>query len=338
LIGLLCNNKKERTRHSDDDNDDITAVNHLPIDDDSIVTIHHGAAFDNNIWLRFVRLRELNGYDEQYLVSLDEKNVLPFIKTTELLARVTTFVDPVEYRQQPYHLNNKVEKIPSTHELCVHTKELIRNLTIGDRVTILLHLRRLMFGDVIPCELCCPLCKEMISLAVRVSNLLLQPANSLPKTEKFIEINNFSLKIRPLNGSDQEAMLLLAKDSVTSSQQYTEYIVRSCIVSSKPSIPEILSNEFIAKVSSSLEELDPQANILLNMKCPSCKQFFQTPFFAEDFIFQEMSARHVRLEHEIHCLAFYYHWDERDILSLASKRRKKYVELITRSLSGEEWV
>ena len=67
------------------------------------------------------------------------------------------------------------------------------------------------------------------------------------------------------------------------------------------------------------------------MKCPDCNELFEIPFFAEDFIFEEISARKRQLEYEIHCLAFYYHWSESDILSLPLKRRRKYVELINRS-------
>ena len=58
----------------------------------------------------------------------------------------------------------------------------------------------------------------------------------------------------------------------------------------------------------------------------------------EDFIFHEISAREQEFEQEVHWMAFNYHWSENTILSLPIKKRKRYVELINRTLSGEEGV
>jgi hypothetical protein len=41
-----------------------------------------------------------------------------------------------------------------------------------------------------------------------------------------------------------------------------------------------------------------------------------------------------RLEAEVHCLAFHYHWPEADILALPRPRRWRYLELVRRELEG----
>lgn len=186
------------------------------------------------------------------------------------------------------------------------------------------------------CEISCLSCKEIISMQVSVSNLLQPPpppsSESHSGSEHEVSIDSYALRLRLPNGKDQEAMLSLDRESNVI--KYTQHVVKSLIVSSRPALPDELSADFLAKVSSKLEELDPQSDIVLNITCPLCNYFFQAPFIVEDFIFQEIAARKQLLEEEVHWLAFYYHWNENEILSLSVGRRKRYVELINRSLSG----
>ena len=96
-----------------------------------------------------------------------------------------------------------------------------------------------------------------------------------------------------------------------------------------------ISQETIAEVSAKLEEMDPQADIVLDLSCPDCGHLFKTPFFIEDFMLREIRTRMRQLEKEVHWIAFNYHWSEDDILSLPMSKRSRYVDLINRTLSGE---
>jgi hypothetical protein len=142
------------------------------------------------------------------------------------------------------------------------------------------------------------------------------------------------LKIRPVTGADLESLSVKNDDDGGSNKKADE-LVRSCIISSDPPLPDTFTDDLFTLISSELGKLDPQADLVLDLACPACKHSFQTVFNAEDFIFQEITSRRSQLEREVHWLAFNYHWSEDSILSLPLVKRKRYVDLINRTLSGE---
>jgi hypothetical protein len=269
---------------------------------------------DNGSWLRHPTLRQLTGHDEEYLLSIG--NSLPSVfRTTALLKRVITF--------------NKALTESDTEEI-------LRHLAIGDRIALMLQLRRLTFGDLLKCVITCPACKEAMSLDLSIDKLL-QIEAPPPQTEYIINVEDFVFKLRPITGADQEALLI--KNDPVQYKNPTEQLVRSCIVSSDPALPHTsLTNDFLNIISSKLEEIDPMADLILDLSCPVCQHVFKAPFIVEDFIFHEISARQQQFEQEVHWMAFNYHWSENAILSLPIKKRKRYVELINRTLSGGEGV
>lgn len=268
-----------------------------------IVDIPYGFP-DKGRWIHSVKMRQFNGYDEEYLA--DSWSLPIPIRTTEFLGRIVMF--------------ERVQKSDN--------REIIKRLTVGDRVALILHTRRLIFGDKLECVLICPDCKEEMSFTLSVNGLL-QPVMLEPQSEYAVKAGSYDIKIRPVTGADLEA--LFEDDE----PRNAERIIRSCITSSDPLLPEKLTDDFMVLVSSKLSELDPQADLILELSCPYCEHSFQNTFDAEYFLFQEVKMRQNQLEQEVHWLAFNYHWSEDEILSLPITKRKRYVELINRTLSGE---
>lgn len=269
----------------------------------AIVKIPHGF-LSNGSWIRQAQLRQLNGYDEEYLAETRE---LPIpLRTTGLLKRIVKFE------------NMKESDAPET----------VRHLTVGDRVALIFHLRKLLFGDKLECLLTCPACKDDMSLSLSISQLL-QPMVPHPQSEYVAKAGKFVLRLRPVTGADLEELL------GDEQSDKSERLVRSCIVFSKPPLPDKFTDNILAMVSSKLGELDPQADLVLELSCPTCGHSFQNAFDVEKFIFQEIEMRQEQLEQEVHWLAFNYNWSEETILSLPLTKRKRYVELINRTLSGE---
>lgn len=275
------------------------------MDNPVIVSLPHGFLSDGS-WVRSARLRELNGYD-QLIFGRPDSPMLPAARTTELLDRVATLADGSASNSN---------------------RELVRQLTVGDRVALMLHLRRLTFGDRIECIVTCPACSAEMSVELSVGRLLLQPPQHEPSAETEVRVGDLLLKVRPVTGADVEA---LATSEGTS---LAESLVRSCVISSDRPLPQI-SPEIVAGVSAELEEIDPQADIVLDLACPSCGHQFKTPFFIEDFMLREIRSRTRQIESEVHWIAFNYHWSEDDILSLPVRARSRYVDLINWTLSGE---
>jgi hypothetical protein len=252
-------------------------------------------------------LRELNGYDEQDIRRLDG-SVLPAERTTALLDRVA-----------------RLEEVGGSK----NNRELVRQLTVGDRVALMLQLHRLTFGDKIDCIVTCPACRDEMSVGLSAGQLL-QPAMGEPAVQSEVAVGDVVLRIRPVTGADVEALARSEKGV-----SLAEALVRSCIISSDRPLPSPLPQETIAEVSAKLEEMDPQADILLDLSCPACGHHFKAPFFIDDFILREIRTRTRELEREVHWIAFNYHWSEDDILSLPGSKRSRYVDLINTTLSGE---
>jgi hypothetical protein len=320
-----------------------TAIEEKTLPKAYVITIPHGVPVDsNNSWLRQVELREITGYDEQ-LLAHTKHYPLPF-RSSILLQSV------LQISNSDSLLNAKIDK-----------RKFVRTLPQGDRVALILNIRKIVFGDRISCTAPCANCKELLSFDVSVSELL-KPMKADPKKEYPLQVEGYSLKIRPITGVDLELLILnsLEDDNNNNKTQenngsvsgvnetakekearnfdldsMTEKLVRSSVTFADPPLPQILSNDFIKAVSSKLEEIDPQANMVLELKCFACQHVFQTNFNAEQFILSEIDSRGKQLYREVHWIAFHYHWEEDSILSLPLRRRKLYLELINKTLSGE---
>ena len=219
--------------------------------------------------------------------------------------------------------------------------DIIKKMTIGDRVYIILYLRMITFGDTIPIDLQCDSCKNLMSvdLFIRaiINNSLSTKNNNHHEYVSNIHTDNiyykikfsdFEVKLRLLNGMDQENISLNGINE-------TE-LMESCIINLDSIGREKLADkDFRSKINSVFSELDPLSDILLTIVCPTCNNSFKIPFIVEDFFFKEIKSRSSNLEIEVHLLALYYHWSESDILSLPISKRKRYLQLVNNTLEGE---
>jgi hypothetical protein len=287
-----------------------------------------GGLWADGVCHRKASLRPLNGDDEAFL--LDTAGVLlPAERTTALLARCLVRLEGLERAvQQP--------------------EELARALTIGDREALLLHLRRLTGGERLPCVLHCPApgCGQPMDLDLRVSELLLPPyAQPQPEHKATLGDDGTAthVRFRLPTGADQEAV---AVPAITDPDAATDLLLRRCLlqiavgderateVTTETDLPEAVRRE----LPELLVRLDPQAELLLNLTCPSCGHALTALFDAAAYLFQEVSDRASHLYHEVHLLAFYYHWSEAEILGLSAARRQRYLDLLAEGLSeGERW-
>jgi hypothetical protein len=95
-----------------------------------------------------------------------------------------------------------------------------------------------------------------------------------------------------------------------------------------------LDEDARASIASAMAERDPQADIELDLTCPSCGFAFSVQFDAASFFLKELDTRAAALLSEVHALAFHYHWSEREILAMAPSRRERYLTLLADTLSG----
>lgn len=216
--------------------------------------------------------------------------------------------------------------------------ELVRQLSVGDREALLLHLRRLTLGERISCLLSCPSCGEKMDLDLQIEELLQPPYSHTGRIHE-AEIregqNCYRVAFRVPNGEDQEAAVAAAKKSVASA---AELVLRRCIERVTTADDENLSQlppAVLRELPDRMAELDPQAEILLDLTCPECQTGFVVPFDAADYVCRELATQEREFYREVHALSFHYHWNEEAILSLSRHKRQIYIDLLAEELGRE---
>lgn len=271
------------------------------------IEVPRGIPVFDGKWIKKATINQINGHDERAMLDMPQDIPL-YQRVLSLLERIVRF-----------------DGIPRAR-----TNEALRKISIGDRVTLLLYARKMILGEKIPCTITCTDCSKKMSLDLKVSEIL-QNRFKDQKEIYDLKVDDYQMKIRPLNALDQNTLI---ENSVTE-DLLAEKLAKSCILDSVPKIPSVLTENMIDAIGMKMEEIDPLSDITLHVSCPECDHVFQTSFPAEEFIFKEFEVYSNQIVHEVHWLAFNYGWNEHDILSLPMTSRKKYVELINATLSGE---
>ena len=266
-------------------------------------------------WCRRASLRPVTGHEEDFL--LQEGNLLsPAQRATQLLTCCLTCLGPAQ----------------------LVAADAVRRLSVGDREALLFHLRWLTLGDRISCVLSCPSCSAKMDLDLKIRELLLPPYPN-PHEIHEVALSNgeasFHVRFRLPNGADQEAAAPVASTSVTHA---AELVLRRCVeeVIEQPSGAKLseLPQAVLHELPGILAELDPQADILLDLTCPECGVRFVLPFDIADYFFRELAAPGREFYREVHALSFHYHWSQMEILSLSRRKRHLYLELLAEELRG----
>lgn len=252
-------------------------------------------------WVSHVLLRQFAGDDERAFAELS--GVPPHARVNAFLERVVSFEEGT-------------------------TAELLPQLSIGDKVALMLHVRRLELGDRLDCIVSCTKCGKSMSVVLSASKLL-NHASPAPSVSYAVEACGLRLQVQPLTILNQN-MLLNAKEG----EDLEEALARACIVSADSQLPDKLPGLVIQAIGSKLEEVDPLSDIGLDISCPECGHKFHATFNPEDFVFRELGIGNGDLESEVHWLALHYHWSEKEILSLPVRRRRKYISLINSAITG----
>jgi hypothetical protein len=192
----------------------------------------------------------------------------------------------------------------------------LASLSLGERNARLLALREEAFGAELAGLARCDRCAEQLELPLSTHGLMAGPAAS-PSFE--LSANGRQLTFRPLTSFDAAAIA-----SCDDLEEARLELARRCLVDGAGvELTEALLSELAARLS----ECDPQAEALLNLRCPACGFEWQLTFDIASFLWEEVSSEAQRLLREVHTLAAAYGWREADILALNPMRRRRYVEM-----------
>jgi hypothetical protein len=201
----------------------------------------------------------------------------------------------------------------------------VAGLTIGDREALLWHLRLIGLGDRIDAVVECQTCHEKLDVGLSVGDLL-QP--SYPHwADTFTEDRaGRRVSFRLPTVADQEAVSDIAR---TDGETAARTLLAHCVLAVDNHEP---TDDDLVVVRSAVEEriaaLDPQAEAMLDIRCPHCDTSTAHTLDAAEFLVEELTRTSRYLYHEVHALAWYYHWSEDEILGLTVDKRRRYLDLI----------
>ena len=202
----------------------------------------------------------------------------------------------------------------------------VASLSVGERDRRLLKLREWAFGSQLSSVADCASCGERLEWTIDTTSLSKQETGL--QSEETYERDDYSITFRLPNtvdleavagsGDANEARSLLLERCVTSASKAGEQV-------GPGTLPEAVTEGLAMRMS----EVDPQADVQMDLTCPACGHRWQAVFDIESFFWTEIHAWAQRLLSEVHLLACAYGWREKDILELSPWRRQFYLGMVT---------
>lgn len=201
-------------------------------------------------------------------------------------------------------------------------------LSIGQRDARLLTLRERTSGARLNGLVECPRCAEQLEFDVAVADLRVAEEPDLEEEAWVLVTNGLALRFRLPNSGD-----LATVSGCEDTSAARNLLVQRCVLeASRDGVPVTASElpaDVIAGLAQRMSECDPQAEVLLNLHCPTCDQHWQALLDIAAFFWAELTAQAKRLLRDVHTLARVYGWSEADVLDMGARRRQFYLEMAT---------
>lgn len=201
-------------------------------------------------------------------------------------------------------------------------------LSIGQRDARLLTLRERISGPSLNGFAECPRCAEHLEFDVAVADLRVADDPDMEEDAWELVTGGLALRFRLPNSGDLAAVSGCEDPSAARS-----LLVQRCVLeASRDRVPVAageLPDDVIVGLAQRMSECDPQAEVLLDLRCPACDHHWQALLDIVAFFWAELAARAKRLLRDVHTLARAYGWSEADVLNMGARRRQRYLEMAT---------
>src|ERR1041384_1503137 len=198
-------------------------------------------------------------------------------------------------------------------------------LSVGERDRRLLQLREWVFGSELGSVANCESCGERLEWTVDTASLLAAPASL---TEGAFTSDDYEIAFRLPNTLDLEVV-----GQTTDADVARAALLARCVTSASRGVvpvgPDELPETVTDALAEKMAEIDPQADVQMDLTCPACEHRWQALFDIESFFWTELQSWAQRILSEVHLLACAYGWREKDILELSAFRRQFYLSLVS---------
>jgi hypothetical protein len=191
-----------------------------------------------------------------------------------------------------------------------------KHAPLGERDNALLRLRASLFGPKLETTAKCSVCGDVMEAQFSTGDIEAPYAADV-EFERTINGHVIGFRI-PTEADLQEAI-------------DTENPRKALLVACVESVDSFDAATLDAVVAA-MAEIDPQADVRIEMSCPACTARQSLAFDIVPYFWADVSdwAKHILAE--IHTLASAYGWDEADILATSAFRRRLYREMIESEL------
>ncbi len=201
----------------------------------------------------------------------------------------------------------------------------VSRLSIADRQYLMLRLAAMLNGEQLWLNVDCGHCHSLFDVELRRCDLPVKEAGEgFPQV--MLYLNDWEIKAGVPTGKDQEGIAELEESEAV------YWLLKKCIrqVNGQPPTEDFfsqLTKEDIGAIDEALDVVSPAVCDRLIVACPECNkgQYARLDHYAhiglDEYFFYD----------EIHTLASHYHWSEADILDLPQVKRRRYLDLISRS-------
>lgn len=206
--------------------------------------------------------------------------------------------------------------------------EQLARLSLGQRDAWLLVLREGWFGTRLDCVATCPRCGQRSEFSLSTPALLGEMPAEHAQDEYTFDADGYHVRFRLPDSTDLEAASH-CRDERHAHEVLLSRVVLEARLDGEPVDATALSIAAIEALEVEIAEQDPLAEILIDLRCPTCEHTWQSPLDVASALFMELSSRARQLLRDVHTIARHYHWSEAEILALSAARRQAYLELVT---------
>lgn len=213
-----------------------------------------------------------------------------------------------------------------------YTSRHMDSFSIGERDALLAHIRARTFGEAVESVVTCPACGVMVEVTVDVRTIFpdatrIASGDAISRLPVEIAAGEFFVQAAVPAVRDVESIA-----STATPEEGVRLLLRRCILrAEKRGIPcEVgdLPEEVCAILEERMAEADPQGDVHLSIRCPGCDHRWPAPFDILAYFWSEIHLAAGRLLRDIHVLASAYGWGESEILTLSTRRRRIYLEMV----------
>lgn len=212
-----------------------------------------------------------------------------------------------------------------SHACPEHAYDELCTLSLGQRDTLLLQVRQRMFGDQMAAYTECPSCGERLEFSLSCDALSGAPRPD-PVTTNTITVAGAEFRLRCPDSHDAAAAAAAHDVEVARRTLFTRCVIQS---NSSGSTIDALPEWVQAAIANELAAIDPQAEMIVNLSCSSCRHSWQALFDIGAYFWTEIRAQARRLLQEVDALARAYGWSESEILAMSPARRGLYLQMAT---------